>query len=642
MGDPNVAAGVDDSQLRAFMRRILDDLEALEQMLEGGMIESGVRRIGAEQEMFLVDRAAGPAPIALQVLETLGDPAFTTELALFNLEANLPPQHFGGRCLSEMHAHLDRLVAAAREAAARHGADVLLTGILPTIALGDLSLDNMTPNPRYLSLNNTMSRLRGGAFRTMIKGLDELQVTHDNILLEACNTSFQVHFQVAPQEFARLYNLAQAVTGPVLAAAVNSPTMLQHRLWRETRVALFQQSVDGRRDVHQARGDRTRVHFGDRWVRESIIELFREDIARFRVVLSTGVEEDPLALVAQGIAPSLTALRLHNGTIYRWNRPCYGVTEGKPHLRIENRVLPSGPTTVDEVANAAFFFGLMSALGDEYGDIAHVLEFDHAKGNFTSAARHGLMAQLTWIGGQNYKASELILDHLLPLARQGLAARNIDAGDADRYLGVVEERVRSGQTGAQWALRSLASMNGHGGQGKEGRFRTLAKATLALQKQGQPVHTWPLAVAQPSAADDWRDSYRYVGQIMTRDLFTVRPGDLVDLAASVMTWEHIRHVPVEDDEGHLVGLVSHRDLLKLVGRGTAPSPMAVERIMKRDVLTVSPKTSTLEALRLMRDARVGCVPVVEDGRLVGLVTETDLLTVAAAIMEHELSRPSDA
>ncbi len=636
MGEHDVAEEVDDQLYQSFLKSLLNDVRALEKLLDTDLIESGVRRIGAEQEMFLVTRSCRPAPIAMDMLERLDDPAFTTELGRFNLEANLLPHRFGGDCLRKIENDLECLLAKARAAADDFGANIVLTGILPTLRQSDLGLDNMVPNPRYFALNRTMSRLRGGDFHLHIKGVDEIDLKHDNVMLEACNTSFQIHFQVGPEEFARLYNLAQLVTAPVLAAAVNSPCLLGHRLWDETRVAVFQHSVDTRSPTVLARGGRPRVHFGEKWVQKSVIEIFREDIARFRIVLATGIEENALELVENGIAPSLPALRLHNGTVYRWNRACYGVHEGKAHLRIENRVLPSGPTVVDELANAAFYFGLMSELAEEYDDVSQVMEFDDAKTNFLASARHGLNAQFTWLGGEQISARTLILERLLPRARRGLERAKIDAADISRYLGVLQARVESGQTGAQWVKSSLAGMGCSGT--RDARCRALTHATLARQLERIPVHEWALATTLEK--DDWRESFRTIGQYMTTELFTVRPGDLVDLAAAMMDWEHLRHVPVEDDDGHLVGLVSHRQLLRLVGQGMKDgvAPVTVESIMKRNPITVTPETSTLDAIQLMRERKVGCLPVIAESKLVGIVTERDFLGAAAKVFEDELRR----
>ncbi|MEZ4440516.1 MAG: hypothetical protein R3B72_15570 [Polyangiaceae bacterium] len=394
MGTQDVASDPNDHRMRNFTKAVLDDLAALERMIELGRFETGIRRIGAEQEMFLVDRSRQPAPIAVDILEAVKDPRLTTELAKYNLEANLTPLVFGTDCLHQMESELKELLERVDDAARRMEAGVALTGILPTLRRSHLTLDYMTPNPRYFELNRAISTLRDNAFDIVIKGLDELDFTHDNVMLEAANTSFQIHFQVGPEEFAMLYNLAQAVSAPVLAAAVNSPLLLGQRLWCETRVALFQRSVDARSATHKMRAKPPRVSFGDRWIDNSILEIYRDDITRFRVMLSTDdLEESPLSMVERGEVPQLRALRMHTGTVWRWNRACYGIGGGRPHLRIENRILPAGPTVIDEFANAAFFFGLMAATSAEYPKIHEVMAFDDAKQNFFAAARHGLNAQ---------------------------------------------------------------------------------------------------------------------------------------------------------------------------------------------------------------------------------------------------------
>jgi len=508
---------------------------------------------------------------------------------------------------------------------------------LPTIRQSDLTLANLTPISRYHELNRAMGQLRGGAFNIHIKGLDELHITHDNVMFEACCCSFQVHLQVGPEEFARLYNLAQAISAPLLAVAANSPLLIGHRLWRETRVALFQHSTDERSSARQARSHPPRVSFGEGWIKDSAVEIFREEIARFRVILTKQIEEDPFESLARGEPPKLDALRLHNGTVWRWNRPCYGVYDGVAHLRIEHRSMPSGPSIIDEIANAAFFYGLMTALPGECGEIEKLMTFDDAKSNFFAAARHGLKAQLTWAGGRDYSASELILDHLLPAAREGLKQAGVDAKDSNRYLDVIQERVERDQTGAQWSLRSLAAMGERGAHAM--RHRALTEAMLEQQQSGGPVSRW--ALAKLHGAGDWSRGFQTVAQLMSTDLFTAHPDDLVDLAASVMEWRHIRHVPVEDDEGRLVGLISHRDLLRLLAQGLlsrSEKEVTVKEIMIRDLMTVTPETPTLEALAIMRRRKVGCLPVVENDRLVGIVTAIDFLSLAAEIIEEQLGR----
>jgi len=634
--DKSAAPGAESTALRSFMQSVLEDLQALDRMIQEGMIERDVRRIGAEQEYFLVDRAFEPVPAQTAVLGALPKGNYTPELARFNMEANLSPQVLTGKCLSAMHTELDELTSKARLAAEEQGALLLMCGILPTLHQKDLSLDNMAENERYHRLNQVMCDLRGGRFESFIKGLDELRVVHDNVMMEACNTSFQVHFQVNDAEFANLYNLSQLVTAPVLAAAVNSPVLLQHRLWHETRVALFAQSLDVRNKTQMARNTRQRVTFGERWVEESILEIYREDVSRFRLLLGSDQRASSFEALDRGEIPTLDALRKHNGTVYRWNRPCYGLSDGKPHLRIEHRVLPAGPTTADEIANAAFFFGLMIAYGEELDDVRRVMEFDDAKGNFMAAARYGLSAEMRWLGGRRVSARDLILSELLPRAREGLAFKNIDSGDIDRYIGIIDERVTSGRTGAQWALDSLARMGTRGTLDE--RHRAIASATYARQTAGVPAHEW--ALAELGENTDWRHSFRTVSQIMSRDLFTLHPEDVIDLAASLMDWEHIRYVPVEDDDGMLVGLLSQRMLLRLLVKANArrgdADPIAVREVMAKEPVTIEPHETTLVAVERMRKHRIGCLPVVEEGRLVGIVTEHDFIEAAATLLEETL------
>jgi CBS domain-containing protein len=639
MGEHNVDQQFNEKKSQAFMKALLEDLRALVYMIETGGFETGVARIGAEQEMFLVDCNLRPAPISLEILDHAKDSRLTTEIARFNLEANLTPQSLTGRCFRLMEQELEKLLGLVRQSAETFGADVLLSGILPTLQKSDLTLENLTPIPRYSQLNAGVIRLRGGPFAIHIKGLDELQITHDNIMMESCNTSFQVHFQTSPAEFASHYNIAQAITAPVLAAAVNSPLLFGHRLWQETRVALFQHSTDSRSRTQLARSQPTRVSFGDRWLKRSVVELFHDQISRFRPIMITQPDEDPFQVLARGEVPALSALRMHNGTVWRWNRACYGVADGIAHLRIENRALPSGPTVQDEMANTAFFVGLMVALPHEYGEIAKRLSFDDAKENFFAAARHGLNAQLRWLDGKSLSAASLILNDLLPLARAGLKEVRVYSSDIDKYLGVLEARVRGGQTGAQWMLNSLASLKGKKGHDPlDMRTRILTSTMLARQKEDKPVHQWKLAEA--GELTDWSQSYQTVGQFMSTDLFTLRPNDLVDLAASLMEWRHIRHVPVEDENGRLVGLVTHRGLLRLLSRSpNAPdgSSMTVREIMKANPTSVTSTTPTLEAIEIMRRSGIGCLPVVDDNQLVGIVTSYDFLTATASLFKQHLA-----
>ncbi|MDH4018303.1 MAG: CBS domain-containing protein [Xanthomonadales bacterium] len=634
MGEQNIEEFASESSRQEFMKSLLEEVRALEAMLDKGMVESGVSRIGAEQEMFLIDEARKPALTGLEVLKKLDDERFTHELGLFNIEANLSVQELKTDCLRRMENEAQEVYAKARKAAHQCNSEIALVGILPTLTMENLGLDSMVPIPRYHALNEAIMALRGHDLQFTINGTDQLVVKHDNLMLEACNTSFQVHFQVSPKDFAKLYNIAQTVTGPLLAAAVNSPLLLGKRLWHETRISVFEYSVDARSTTHQTRGLKPRVHFGNNWVDKSVTEIFKEDIARFRVILTTETENDPLAMVAQGIAPKLKALCLHNGTVYRWNRACYGVHNNVPHLRIENRVIPSGPTVIDEIANTAFFVGMMAGMADEYEDVRKMITFDDIKANFLAAARGGIRAQMNWFGDTHMPVRKLILDELLPLAEHGLQKYNVDKKDIDQYLGVLHGRVSTRRNGARWALESLNEMHGRGTEDQ--RLRCLVASMVEQQSTGIPISEWVLA--DFCEQQDWRESYLKVSQFMATDLFTVRPDDIVDFAATLMDWRHVRHVPVEGDDGELVGLVSHRALLRLVaeGRVGGDHKVTVKEIMTKNPVTVNSDATTADAIRLMRKARVACLPVVDDGKLHGLITEHDLILVSSHLLERYL------
>jgi CBS domain-containing protein len=493
---------------------------------------------------------------------------------------------------------------------------------------------NLTPSPRYSELNRVLTALHGDDRIVHIKGLDEISLHLKDTFIEFCNTSFQVHLQPPIRDFVLTYNWAQAITAPVLAASVNSPLLLGSRLWHETRLALFQHAVDERSPIHHERSRPARVTFGRDWVRNSIVEVFHEDVARFRIILTRDTDEDSMATLARGDIPKLNAWRMHNGTVWRWNRPCYGIMNGKPGLRIEARFLPAGPSIYDEVANAALFLGLLMALPAEFGEVSDKLAFDDAKTNFFSAARNGLRSQMAWIDGRSHPTQRLLMEELMPRAREGLRSVGVDSNDIERFIGAIEERVRRERSGSQWALDSLAHMDKAAKSNV--RFRTLTAAMKKNQEANQPLYKWDLAAIED--ATDWIDNYRTVEQFMSRDLFTVRPDDVIDLAANLMNWRHVRHVPVEDDAGQLVGIISHRDLLKLFAerRSRSDGEVIVSEVMHSDLVTVTPETRTLEALYLMREKNIGCLPVCRNGKLAGLVTAHDFLTVSTRLFEERL------
>ena len=635
MGNQDVLRDSDSGQLRRFIAHLLRDINALEHMLDTGLIESGVHRIGVEQELFLVDAAWHPAPLALDILERIDDPHYTTELGLFNLEINLDPLVFEGDCLSQLEGQLKRSLATVRAAAHQCGAEVVLSGILPTLRKSDLALTNMTPKPRYRALNTILTQLRGGDYEFQLKGADELSIKHDSVMLEAGCTSFQVHYQVEPAEFPQCYNIAQAMTAPLLAAAANSPLLFGRRLWRETRIPLFQQSVDTRRASTHLRERAPRVSFGQQWVDHSILDLIQEDLARFRVLIGTPSREDSLRLLEQGRLPELQALRLHTGTVYRWNRGCFGIGGGKAHIRIENRVLPAGPSVVDEVANAAFFLGLLRGGQQTYGDIAQKMPFHNAEINFLAAAQRGLDAQFTWLDGQVVLARDLIRQDLLPLARHGLRTAGLNPADIERYLGVIEQRVTVGLTGSSWLLRSLADMRETDTQAA--RLSALTAATAQRQWAGSPVHEWPLAQIE----EGWSEKVHAlrIEECMTTDLFTVHPNEPIDLVAKLMDWKRIRHIPVEDDQGKLVGLISCFEVLRHCApslRQVESEPIPVGAIMQSKPLTLPPETPLTEAVARMQQEKSASLLVAKDERLIGIVTEHDILTLTARLLERSV------
>ncbi|MBM4055154.1 MAG: CBS domain-containing protein [Planctomycetes bacterium] len=638
MGRQEVNPLKEAEQLRLFEKSLLRDVQAIEHMIAKGMFEKDVRRIGAEQEIFLVDRFCRPVPLAIEFLEQINDPHFTTELAKFNLEINLDPIPFTGNCFSKMENQLSELLNKARGIAHKNNADIILIGILPTLRKSDLEIDNMTPKPRYYALNEATSKLRGDDYEIFLAGTDELHIKHDSVMLEACTTSFQVHFQVIPDEFAKLYNIAQFLTAPVLAIATNSPLLFGKRLWHETRIAVFQQSIDTRHPDSYIRESMPRVIFGNKWVERSVMEIIHEDIARFRVLVSTDIEDDPFEVLKQGRPPHLKALQLHNGTIYRWNRPCYGITNGKAHLRIENRVLPSGPTIIDEIANAAFWFGLMKGVSEEFNDITKIIKFDDVKGNFEAASRQGLNAQFSWLNGKTISAHDLINQQLLPLARQGLKEGNIDANDIDRYLDVIESRVRSRKTGSQWLLHSYNDMKEKGTMDES--LSSLTATTVTKQQNGQPIHEW--AFAQLDKSNGLKiHNYLRVEQYMTTDVYTIREDDVIDLVMCLMEWQHIRHVPVEDEHHRLVGMVSFHSLLQLLKEnlsGKDITSIPVSSVMEKDVIAVEPETPTIDAINLMREKGVSSLPVVKNGQIVGIITERDFITIAKQLLEEKLRK----
>lgn len=627
MGDHSVNQFLGKTELRNFTQHVFRDLQALDRMLNEDMFEKGITRIGAEQEMCLIDSAFRPAPIAMEVLETINDPHFTNELSKFNLEINLDPQEFTGDCLTRMENQLKSCLSKLSDNLRQKVADYILVGILPTIRRSDLRIDNMTPYPRYYALNEAIIKMRGGGpheFR--IDGHDELVTKHDTVMFESCNTSFQVHYQVEPKDFAKLYNWAQVITGPVLSVSTNSPLLLGHRLWRETRIALFQQAADTRNLSEYNRDMEPRVFFGSGWLQKSVMEIFREEIARYRVMISTDIEENAIETLNNGGIPKLRALRLHNGTIYTWNRACYGITDGKPHLRIENRVLPSGPTVVDEMANTALWLGLMHGMPKEYEKLHLKADFEIVKGNFIKGAKMGMGSMFRWLNGKVYSAQELMLKELIPIAKEGLKKAAVKPKDISRYMDIIQERAETGRSGSQWILDSFNSLKKKGT--KDEAIVATTAGIVKRQKTNKPVAKW--SKARINEAGSWVNRYWRIDQIMSRNLYTVQEEDLIDLAPNIMSWKEIRDLPVENEDGEFVGLLTVKELMKhYAGTRAEGEIVTIGDVMLHKVITVTEEMRTIEAISLLRKNNISSLPVLNSsGKLVGIVTERDFVNVA--------------
>ncbi len=636
MGEQKVSIVKDQAQMQRFVKHLLNDVQALEYMLENDWFESDITRIGAEQEMCLVwNDTYKPATIAMEALEKMK--AFDwveTELARFNLETNLTPRELKGKCLSMLDTENSRNLKKIREKLKGMDANLILTGILPTLQKFHLGMHNLTPKKRYKALMEAIdSQLIGNSYELRLTGIDELLVQHDSPLLEACNTSFQVHLQIAPKDFVKMYNIAQTLAGPIVAISANSPIVFGRRLWHESRIALFQQSLDTRTTHDHMRERSPRVSFGNGWLKDSILEIYREDIARFRVLISGDIEEDAIDLINKKKVPKLRALQVHNSTVYRWNRPCYGISSnGKPHLRIENRVIPSGPTVIDEMANSALWIGAMMAMKDQHDDITQHISFEDVRDNFGKAAKFGIDSKFTWFKDKKISAEDLILKEILPLAREGLKNNKVDKGDIAKYLDVIEERAKSHMNGARWQLRAYTKLIKE--TNRDEALCALTAAIVKNQEDGIPVHKWKLP--ELDILKEYKPSQIFVEEFMETDLFTVQKDDIIELVAEMMDWRKIRYTPVEDTKGNLVGLVSARLILRHLVRDPKlkGNIKMVKDIMIENPMTIEPDATIIEAMNKMRENNIGSLPVVKNGELIGIITEGDFLKISRRLIQR--------
>lgn len=459
-----------------FDSKLGQETELLKEWFLRGMFAEDSFVGGYEIEAWLVDKDGAPSPVNQEYLMRLKSPLVTPELSVFNIELNTEERILDGDVLTRMRHSLERTWKSCNQVGEEMGVRLVMIGTLPTAAVDHFTQENMSPLVRYRALNEQILRMHGEeTIQVEIEGRERLSHASRNILLEAATTSFQIHLQVNQDQAVRFYNAAAVGSAPLLAPCANSPFFNGASLWEETRIPLFEQSVPLVGEAAElSEADLARVTFGRGYLQESMVELFLDNRDHFPPLLPIYTNERP---------ERMNHLRLHNGTIWRWIRPLIGFDAlGRPHLRIEQRVIPAGPTLLDTIANAAFFYGLTHALATMENPPESLLSFDVARRNFYAAARHGLEAETIWLDGKAHPVRDLILRTLLPLAHHGLQSMGLAQDDISAYLGVMEERVKANQNGAVWQRRFVDA------NGRE--MRALTLAYLARQESGEPVHAW--------------------------------------------------------------------------------------------------------------------------------------------------------
>ncbi|MFF8838218.1 glutamate--cysteine ligase [Streptomyces sp. NPDC015130] len=498
MGEKVDADGFGPADRQQYRRKLQQCLAGLARLLAEKRFDRPRNLMGLEIELNLAGPDGLPRMLNAPVLERIASSDFQTELGLFNLEVNIAPHRLGGRVFDRLAEEIGTGLGYADRKAGELDAGVVMIGILPTLAQSDLVFENLSAADRYTLLNNQILAARGEDFTLDIHGVERLQCTSESIVPEAACTSVQLHLQVTPARFAAVWNAAQAVSGVQIALGANAPFVFGREVWRESRPPLFTQATDTRPPELQSQGVRPRTWFGERWV-DSVYDLFEENLRYFPALLPICDEEDPLLVLDEGGVPKLQELVLHNGTVYRWNRPVYGWVDGVPHLRVENRVLPAGPTVTDVIANAAFYYGLVRSLADEPRPVWKRMAFEDAEANFDTACRHGIDAELRWpragrTGGvATLPAVRLVLDELLPLAAAGLDAWHIEPADRDFYLGVIEQRCLRKVNGASWQADTFHQAL-DSGLDREAALAATTRRYRTLMHEGEPVHTWPVGI----------------------------------------------------------------------------------------------------------------------------------------------------
>jgi len=475
---------------RRYREKVRRCLDVFARMLTESHFDFERPLTGLEIEFNLVDDDQNPAMRNAEVLNAIANDDFQTELGQFNIEINVAPRSLAGASVDELERELRASLNDAEQRSQGLGAHIVMIGMLPTLTPEHLTADAISANPRYALINEQIFAARGEDLHISIDGPERLSTYADTIAPEAACTSVQFHLQVSPQGYADTWNAAQCLGGVQLALGANSPFFFGKELWRETRVALFEQSADTRPDELKAQGVRPRVWFGERWI-TSIFDQFEENVTYFPALLPICDDEEPAEVLARGDTPRLGEMRMHNGTIYRWNRPVYDVYEGQPHLRVENRVLPAGPTVVDVLANGAFYYGLLRVLAEQDRPVWSQMSFAAAEDNFYAGARHGINAKIYWPGLGEVPATELVLRRLLPLAHEGLSAWGVDSSVSDRLLGIIEQRCITHTNGAEWQARTFHSIDDEKQPlDRSYALREMLRRYVEHMHSNEPVHTW--------------------------------------------------------------------------------------------------------------------------------------------------------
>jgi gamma-glutamyl:cysteine ligase YbdK (ATP-grasp superfamily) len=433
---------------------------------------------GLELEAWLVDAEGRPAPRNAEFIARCASPDVVTEIGRFNIEINVPPQPVRGDGLGRLQSSLQAQWSRCREVASTMGLQVVAIGILPSLREGDLSAANFSEPLRYRALNQQVLRQRHGRpTRVEIAGPrgHALRLTHDDVMLEAAATSFQVHLQLPAAQAIRAHNAAMIASAPVLALCGNSPLLFGQSLWQETRIPLFEQALGIGSRIDGLHDTVPRVGFGSGYVGYSMVECFRDIVERFEPLLPVCLEQ-PVERLAH--------LRLHNGTVWHWNRAVIGfdAEDGRTHVRTEHRPMAAGPSMPDLMAQLAFAIGLVAAWAGDDAAPESRLPFAQARANFYAAARDGLDARLTDLEGRERPATAWLRE-LLPQARDGLARLQVDAALAGPWLELLRQRLSRGLTGARWQLQRLDALGGD--------LEALTLDCARLQASGAPLTDWP-------------------------------------------------------------------------------------------------------------------------------------------------------